>query len=109
MRLNLKKDFLLVTTMLVAVGCSDSMTEESDSEQRIPIVFGTQVATRAVVENNKEGMDNFTLWGWVRESDGPKLFFDAVPVTPSGNYGEKRFWAVGRPYGFYAVDRKSVV
>ena len=61
MRLNLKKDFLLVTTMLVAVGCSDSMTEESDSEQRIPIVFGTQVATRAVVENNKEGMDNFTL------------------------------------------------
>ena len=108
MRLNLKKDFLLVTTMLVAVGCSDSMTEESDSEQRIPIVFGTQVATRAVVENNKEGMDNFTLWGWVRESDGPKLFFDAVPVTPSGNYGEKRFWAVGRPYGFYAVHPEKM-
>jgi len=97
MRLNLKKDFLLVTTMLVAVGCSDSMTEESDSEQRIPIVFGTQVATRAVVENNKEGMDNFTLWGWVRESDGPKLFFDAVPVTPSGNY-----------YGFYAVHPEKM-
>ena len=108
MRLNLKKDFLLVTTMLVAVGCSDSMTEESDSEQRIPIVFGTQVATRAVVENNKEGMDNFTLWGWVRESDGPKLFFDAVPVTPSGNYGEIRFWAVGRPYGFYAVHPEKM-
>ena len=108
MRLNLKKDFLLVTTMLVAVGCSDSMTEESDSEQRIPIVFGTQVATRAVVENNKEGMDNFTLWGWVRESDGPKLFFDAVPVTPSGNYGEKRFWAVGSPYGFYAVHPEKM-
>ena len=108
MRLNLKKDFLLVTTMLVAVGCSDSMTEECDSEQRIPIVFGTQVATRAVVENNKEGMDNFTLWGWVRESDGPKLFFDAVPVTPSGNYGEKRFWAVGRPYGFYAVHPEKM-
>ena len=108
MRLNLKKDFLLVTTMLVAVGCSDSMTEESDSEQRIPIVFGTQVATRAVVENNKEGMDNFTVWGWVRESDGPKLFFDAVPVTPSGNYGEKRFWAVGRPYGFYAVHPEKM-
>ena len=108
MRLNLKKDFLLVTTMLVAVGCSDSMTEESDSEQRIPIVFGTQVATRAVVENNKEGMDNFTLWGWVRESDGPKLFFDAVPVTPSGNYGEKRFWAVGMPYGFYAVHPEKM-
>lgn len=94
--------------MLVAVGCSDSMTEECDSEQRIPIVFGTQVATRAVVENNKEGMDNFTLWGWVRESDGPKLFFDAVPVTPSGNYGEKRFWAVGRPYGFYAVHPEKM-
>ena len=108
MRLNLKKDFLLVTTMLVAVGCSDSMTEESDSEQRIPIVFGTQVATRAVVENNKEGMDNFTLWGWVRESDGPKLFFDAVPVTPSGNYGEKRFWSVVRPYGFYAVHPEKM-
>ena len=104
----LKKDFLFVTTMLVAVGCSDSMTEESDSEQRIPIVFGTQVATRAVVENDKEGMDNFTLWGWVRESDGPKLFFDAVSVTPSGNYGEKRFWAVGRPYGFYAVHPEKM-
>lgn len=26
MRLNFKKDFLLVTAMLVAAGCSDSMT-----------------------------------------------------------------------------------
>lgn len=74
MRLNFKKDFLLVTAMLVAAGCSDSMTEENNPEQQVPIAFGTQVATRAVVESDKEGMDNFTLWGWVRESDGPKLF-----------------------------------
>ena len=103
MRLNLKKDFLLVTAILFAAGCSDGMTEERNSEQRVPIAFGTQVATRAVVESDKKNMNNFTLWGWVRENDEPKLFFDAVPVTPSGYYGEKRFWAVGRPYDFYAV------
>ena len=96
MRLDFKKDFLLVTAMLVAAGCSDSMTEANNPEQQVPIAFGTQVATRAVVESDKEGMDNFTLWGWVRQSDGPKLFFDAASVTPSGSYGEKRFWAVGR-------------
>ena len=50
MRLNFKKDFLLVTAMLVAAGCSDSMTEANNPEQQVPIVFGTQVATRAVVE-----------------------------------------------------------
>ena len=72
MRLNLKKDFLLVTTMLVAVGCSDSMTEESDSEQRIPIVFALS-CTRAVVVN-KEGMDNFTLLRMWYGNDGLKLF-----------------------------------
>mgnify|MGYP000715460117 CR=1 FL=1 len=44
----------------------------------------------------------------VRESDGPKLFFDAASVTPSGNYGEKRFWAVGRPYDFYAVHPEEM-
>ncbi len=93
--------------MLVAAGCSDSMTEENNPEQQVPIAFGTQVATRAVVESDKEGMDNFTLWGWVRESDGPKLFFDAASVTPSGNYGEKRFWAVGRPYDFSRCIRKN--
>lgn len=60
--------------MLVAAGCSDSMTEANNPEQQVPIAFGTQVATRSVVESDKEGMDNFTLWGWVRESDGPKLF-----------------------------------
>ena len=108
MRLNFKKDFLLVTAMLVAAGCSDSMTGENNPEQQVPIAFGTQVATRAVVESDKEGMDNFTLWGWVRESDGPKLFFDAASVTPSGNYGEKRFWAVGRPYDFYAVHPEEM-
>lgn len=32
MRLNFKKDFLLVTAMLVAAGCSDSMTEENNPE-----------------------------------------------------------------------------
>lgn len=64
MRLNLKKDSLLVTAMLVAAGCSDSMTEANNPEQQVPIAFGTQVATRAVVESDKEGMDNFTLWGW---------------------------------------------
>lgn len=74
MRLDFKKDFLLVTAMLVAAGCSDSMTEANNPEQQVPIAFGTQVATRSVVESDKEGMDNFTLWGWVRESDGPKLF-----------------------------------
>lgn len=78
MRLDFKKDFLLVTAMLVAAGCSDSMTEANNPEQQVPIAFGTQVATRSVVESDKEGMDNFTLWGWVRESDGPKLFFDAA-------------------------------
>ena len=108
MRLNFKKDFLLVTAMLVAAGCSDSMTEENNPEQQVPIAFGTQVATRAVVESDKEGMDNFTLWGWVRESDGPKLFFDAASVTPSGYYGEKRFWAVGRPYDFFAVHPEKM-
>lgn len=108
MRLNFKKDFLLVTAMLVAAGCSDSMTEENNPEQQVPIAFGTQVATRAVVESDKEGMDNFTLWGWVRESDGPKLFFDAASVTPSGNYGEKRFWAVGRPYDFFALHPEKM-
>ena len=107
MRLNLKKDFLLVTAMMVAAGCSDSMTEENNPEQQVPIAFGSQVATRAVVESDKEGMDNFTLWGWVWESDGPKLFFDAASVTPSGNYGEKRFWAVGRPYDFCASGRNE--
>ena len=74
MRLDFKKDFLLVTAMLVAAGCSDSMTEANNPEQQVPIAFGTQVATRAVVESDKEGMDNFTLWGWVRESDSPKTF-----------------------------------
>lgn len=107
MRLDFKKDFLLVTAMLVAAGCSDSMTEANNPEQQVPIAFGTQVATRSVVESDKEGMDNFTLWGWVRESDGPKLFFDAASVTPSGNYGEKRFWAVGRPYDFLRCIRKK--
>ena len=108
MRLDFKKDFLLVTAMLVAAGCSDSMTEANNPEQQVPIAFGTQVATRAVVESDKEGMDNFTLWGWVRESDGPKLFFDAASVTPSGSYGEKRFWAVGRPYDFFAVHPEKM-
>ena len=46
MRLNFKKDFLLVTAMLVAAGCSDSMTGENNPEQQVPIAFGTQVATR---------------------------------------------------------------
>ena len=108
MRLDFKKDFLLVTAMLVAAGCSDSMTEANNPEQQVPIAFGTQVATRSVVESDKEGMDNFTLWGWVRESDGPKLFFDAASVTPSGNYGEKRFWAVGRPYDFFALHPEKM-
>ena len=108
MRLDFKKAFLLVTAMLVAAGCSDSMTEANNPEQQVPIAFGTQVATRSVVESDKEGMDNFTLWGWVRESDGPKLFFDAASVTPSGNYGEKRFWAVGRPYDFFALHPEKM-
>jgi len=60
---------------------------ECDSEQRIPIVFGTQVATRAVVENNKEGMDNFTLWGWVRESDG---FRHAIGTADSDQHGRDK-------------------
>lgn len=34
--------------------------------------------------------------------------FDAASVTPSGNYGEKRFWAVGRPYDFYAVHPEEM-
>jgi len=32
MRLDFKKDFLLVTAMLVAAGCSDSMTEANNPE-----------------------------------------------------------------------------
>ena len=63
MRLNFKKDFLLVTAMLVAAGCSDSMTGENNPEQQVPIAFGTQVATRAVVESDKEGMDNLHTVG----------------------------------------------
>ena len=52
----------------------DSMTEENNPEQQVPIAFGTQVATRAVVESDKEGMDNFTLWGWVRKATGRNCF-----------------------------------
>ena len=60
MRLNFKKDSLLVTAMLVAAGCSDSMTEENNPEQQVSIAFGTQVATRAVVESDKDGYGKAT-------------------------------------------------
>lgn len=74
MRLNFKKDFLLVTAMLVAAGCSDSMTGENNPEQQVPIAFGTQVATRAVVESDKEGMDNFTLWDGYGKATAETVF-----------------------------------
>lgn len=104
-----KNELLLVITLLAVSGCTDALKEENTQISQIPIVFGTQIENRAAIGNDKKDMERFTLWGWVEDGGKEVEFFKRVSVSPEGDYGDKRFWAVNKPYDFYALHPEKMM
>lgn len=99
MRLNLGNSFLPVAmSAILTMGCSDKLTD-TDKTGDVPVTFSAGM-TRAAVDADKEGMQDFLVWGGF---DGSNNLFDATAVTPDGYYEGVRYWASGKTHNFYAL------
>lgn len=88
---------VLLSGSLATGGCVS--TDEENMEEPTPISFGSAI-TRAAVEPDKTGMENFLVWGGV---DGLNNLFDGVAVSPQGHYAGTRYWVPGKLHRFDAV------
>lgn len=101
MRLYLRNSFLPVAvSAILVIGCSDKLTG-TDEAGGAPVTFSTGM-TRAAVDADKNGMQDFLVWGG---SDGSNNLFDATAVTPDGYYEGVRYWVSGKTHNFYALHR----
>lgn len=99
MRLYLRNSFLPVAvSAILVIGCSDKLTG-TDEAGGAPVTFSTGM-TRAAVDADKNGMQDFLVWGG---SDGSNNLFDATAVTPDGYYEGVRYWVSGKTHNFYAL------
>ena len=55
--------------------------------------------TRAAVNADKAGMENYHVWGGFNGNN----LFNPVSVTPAGTYDGIRYWTPGKTYNFYAL------
>ena len=95
---------LLATTImaLLATGCTQS-SDDGYTPEGTPrsISFGTGV-TRAAVDENKNNMQPFSVWGGCGGSHSN--LFNKVEVQPDGTYGGgARYWVMDKMHDFYAM------
>lgn len=94
--------FALLLGSLLTGGCVS--TADEPAEDAVPISFST-ATTRAAVDTDKTGMENFLAWGGF---DNENNLFNAETVTPEGYYQGTRYWAPDKIHNFYALHPASL-
>lgn len=94
--------FVLLWGSLLTGGCVSTVDEPA--ADAAPISFAT-AATRAAVDADKNGMENFLVWGGF---DDKNNLFDAETVTPNGYYQGTRYWVPDKVHDFYALHPVSL-
>ena len=89
--------FALLWGSLLTGGCVSTVDEPA--EDAVPISFAA-AATRAAVDADKNGMENFLVWGGFNNANN---LFNAETVTPAGHYQGTRYWVSGETHNFYAL------
>lgn len=87
---------------LLTGGCVSTVDEPA--EDAAPISFAT-TATRAAVDADKNGMENFLVWGGF---DSQNNLFNAEIVTKDGYYTGTRYWVADKAHDFYALHPVSL-
>lgn len=86
---------------LIAAACTQT---DDDTPQGRAISFRPAAETRAAVDADKKGMEDFLVWGGYT---GQQLF-EGETVHPSGSYeGGTRYWVPGK-WNFYAIHPKGI-
>lgn len=87
---------------LIAAACTQT---DDETPQGRAISFRPAAETRAAVDANKTGMEDFLVWGGYT---GQQLF-EGETVHPSGSYeGGTRYWVPGN-WNFYAIHPKAAL
>ena len=85
---------------LIAAACTQT---DDDTPQGRAISFRPAAETRAAVDADKTGMEDFLVWGGY---SGQQLF-EGETVHPDGRYeGGTRYWVPGETFNFYAIHPK---
>ena len=86
---------------LIAAACTQT---DYDTPQGRAISFRPAAETRAAVDADKTGMEDFLVWGGYT---GQQLF-EGETVHPDGRYeGGTRYWVPGK-WNFYAIHPKGI-
>lgn len=86
---------------LIAAACTQT---DDDTPQGRAISFRPAAETRAAVDADKTGMEDFLVWGGYT---GQQLF-EGETVHPNGSYeGGTRYWVPGE-WNFYAIHPKGI-
>lgn len=86
---------------LIAAACTQT---DDDAPQGRAISFRPAAETRAAVDADKKGMEDFLVWGGYT---GQQLF-EGETVHPDGRYeGGTRYWVPGE-WNFYAIHPKGI-
>lgn len=87
---------------LIAAACTQT---DDDTPQGRAISFRPAAETRAAVDADKKGMEDFLVWGGYT---GQQLF-EGETVRPDGRYeGGTRYWVPGK-WNFYAIHPKAAL
>lgn len=89
--------FALLWGSLLTGGCVSTVDEPA--ADAVPISFAAAV-TRAAVDADKNGMENFLVWGGFNNANN---LFNAETVTPAGHYQGTRYWVPGETHNFYVL------
>lgn len=86
---------------LIAAACTQT---DDDTPQGRAISFRPAAETRAAVDADKRGMEDFLVWGGYT---GQQLF-EGETVHPDGRYeGGTRYWVPGK-WNFYAIHPEGI-
>lgn len=86
---------------LIAAACTQT---DDETPQGRAISFRPAAETRAAVDADKKGMEDFLVWGGYT---GQQLF-EGETVHPDGRYdGGTRYWVPGE-WNFYAIHPKGI-
>lgn len=93
----------LIHTAAIALIASACTQTDDETPQGRAISFRPAAETRAAVDADKKGMEDFLVWGGYT---GQQLF-EGETVHPSGSYeGGTRYWVPGETFNFYAIHPK---
>lgn len=93
--------FLCLGTLLTAVSCTDTVTDEPFTGTR-SIAFTPAAETRAAVDKTDD-LQDFSVWGGY-DGDATNVFNGVTVHAPSWTYsGGTQYWIEEKDYQFYAV------